>query len=167
MAYPVYHIRCYFSTAIHQRISNHQPHSCQNRREHFSWKAYDEPTQTGTGTGVGHFPCPQVCERAVCQRGNMRRLCHPRHRRRQSPRPFLPAQLFHHLVPIATFLHPPHLLLDRKHLALLPILVIRFPDTLESWGYPPCLVKSLLRFLSDKHKNQHGRYSQGKISCRI
>lgn len=114
MAYPVYHIRCYFSTAIHQRISNHQPHSCQNRREHFSWKAYDEPTQTGAETGVGHFPCPQVCERAVCQRGNMRRLCHPRHRRRQSPRPFLPAQLFHHLVPIATFLHPPHLLLDRN-----------------------------------------------------
>ena len=36
--YSVYHNSCYFSTIIYQRISKHQPCSCQNRQGCFSWK---------------------------------------------------------------------------------------------------------------------------------
>jgi len=50
--YLVYHNSRHFSTITHQTISKHQPHSCQNQREHFSWKAYDKPAQTGAGTGA-------------------------------------------------------------------------------------------------------------------
>ena len=57
----VYHNSCHFSTTNHQTISKHQPCSCQ--REHFSWRAYDKPAQTGAGTrqgrkgnGFAHLP---------------------------------------------------------------------------------------------------------------
>jgi len=59
MAYPVYHNSRNFSIIIHQRISKHQPRSCQNRQGRFSLQLPPMPStqrvrtaQTGAGTGT-------------------------------------------------------------------------------------------------------------------
>ena len=45
----LYHINRHFSIKEFQNINR----ALVNRREHFSWKAHDEPAQTGAGTRAG------------------------------------------------------------------------------------------------------------------
>ena len=57
------------------------------------------------------------------------------------------------------------------HVNILPfiLILIIFPSTTlpERWGYLPLLVRLLLRFLSNKHRNQHSHYPYNEIDCRI
>ena len=57
------------------------------------------------------------------------------------------------------------------HVNILPfiLILIIFPSTTlpERWGYLPYFVRLLLRFLSNKHRNQHSHYPYNEIDCRI
>jgi len=60
MAYPVYHNSRNFSIIVHQRISKHQPRSCQNWQGRFSLQPPPRPptqrrrtAQAKTKTGAG------------------------------------------------------------------------------------------------------------------
>ena len=78
MAYPVYHNSRNFSIIIHQRISKHQPRSCQNRQGRFSLQLPPMPSTQRVRTAQTHRPF----RRCRIRYGEAR---HPHRARRSEP----------------------------------------------------------------------------------